>query len=125
MLRRPASAFLLAALLLGGASACDDSREMEAAGDGDALPEALEGQPREPLPPAGAKAVEETVRATAVEPQGVDEVTGYVDPVCQMKVEPRAQYTHTYEGVTYGFCSAMCQSRFEEAPADYLAALEE
>lgn len=126
MIRSTATTLAIAAAALLSATACDDSREMESReADGDGLPAALEGQPREPLPPAGAEAVEETVRATAVEAQRVDEVTGYVDPVCQMKVEPRAQYTHTHEGVTYGFCSEMCQSRFEESPGEYLAALEE
>ena len=106
------------------AAACDESREMESA-QGEELPAALEGQPREPLPPKAAEAVEETVRATAVEAQRVDEVTGYQDPVCGMKVEPRAQYTHTHENVTYGFCSQTCRERFEQQPAEFLAALEE
>lgn len=120
MIRTAFTVLATAALLL---TACDDSREARA--DADGLPEALEGQPRQYLPPEGAKAVEQTVRETAEEAQRVDEVTGYVDPVCGMKVEPRAQYTYAHEGVNYGFCSATCQSRFEEDPREYLAALEE
>ncbi len=60
-----------------------------------------------------------------VEATSVDAVTGYMDPVCQMKVSPDASIRHTHEGVTYGFCSETCKEAFVAAPASYLAALEE
>ena len=97
-----------------------------ACGDGAADPEerdAIAGQPDAALPPADAPAVPEGVRA--VGSGGVDAVTGYDDPVCRMGVAADAEFAYAYEGVTYGFCSAVCQSLFEEAPREYLAALEE
>lgn len=55
----------------------------------------------------------------------IDAVTGYIDPVCRMKVAETAAERHTHEGVTYGFCSATCRERFATDPALHLAALEE
>lgn len=55
----------------------------------------------------------------------IDAITGYVDPVCQMKVAEDAPERHTHEGVTYGFCSPNCRERFAGDPQTYLAALEE
>ena len=55
----------------------------------------------------------------------IDAVTGYIDPVCQMKVSQDVTDRHTHEGVTYGFCSPGCKEKFVADPAPYLAALEE
>ena len=122
MLRTASSVLATAALTLlapaCGNGVADTDAEAEA-GERDAIA----GQPDAALPPADAPAVTEGVRAAAT--GAVDAVTGYDDPVCQMAVAADAEFTHTHEGVTYGFCSAVCQSRFEEAPREYLAALEE
>lgn len=45
-----------------------------------------------------------------------------IDPVCHMKVDPaHAAGKSEHEGKTYHFCSAGCKSRFDAAPAKYLA----
>jgi xanthine dehydrogenase accessory factor len=45
-----------------------------------------------------------------------------VDPVCHMEVEiAGAAYVTEYEGTTYYFCCAGCQTSFEEEPQKYLA----
>ncbi len=55
----------------------------------------------------------------------IDAVTGYLDPVCQMKLSADAPVRATFEDVTFGFCSESCKRRFEADPEKYLAALEE
>ena len=55
----------------------------------------------------------------------IDPATGYMDPVCRMKIAEDAAFRHTHDGVTYGFCSASCQANFSEDPDAYLVALEE
>ncbi len=55
----------------------------------------------------------------------VDAVTGYIDPVCRMKISPDATDTYTFEEVTYGFCSKGCRLAFTKDPAVFLTALEE
>ena len=43
------------------------------------------------------------------------------DPVCGMTVEPHtAKYQSQYETKTWYFCSARCQSKFDEKPEQYL-----
>jgi P-type Cu+ transporter len=45
-----------------------------------------------------------------------------IDPVCGMSVDPAAaRGQHTHEGETYYFCSTSCLSKFQNAPAKYLA----
>ena len=47
-----------------------------------------------------------------------------IDPVCGMTVDvASAMYRSTFEDTTYYFCSAGCQSRFEEDPARFVAAV--
>lgn len=47
--------------------------------------------------------------------------TTMVDPVCKMDVNvENAQYSTTYEGKKYYFCSASCQQEFESNPKSYL-----
>lgn len=42
------------------------------------------------------------------------------DPVCDMEVaEATAQYTATYQGKTYYFCSVDCKKAFELEPDKY------
>jgi len=44
------------------------------------------------------------------------------DPVCGMDVDPAtARHRATYEGQDYFFCSGGCKTKFEAAPATYLA----
>ncbi len=74
--------------------------------------------------PATPSAAAGTAAATVAGP-AIDAVTGYIDPVCQMKVAQDAQVRATFEDVTFGFCSEACKSRFAADPEKYLAALEE
>ncbi len=54
--------------------------------------------------------------ASREEPQPVA-----TDPVCQMEVViETAQFTHDYQGETYYFCCAGCQSTFAKAPEKYM-----
>jgi Cu+-exporting ATPase len=47
------------------------------------------------------------------------------DPVCGMTVDPNAgKPTAEYEGRTYHFCSASCQSKFVKEPDKYLTATD-
>jgi Cu+-exporting ATPase len=49
--------------------------------------------------------------------------TTVIDPVCGMAITPaKAVGSSTYEGKTYHFCSRGCESKFDAAPAKYLAA---
>jgi xanthine dehydrogenase accessory factor len=44
------------------------------------------------------------------------------DPVCHMKIDPRAAAARSlYEGVTYYFCNSHCKSSFEKDPRKYLS----
>ena len=44
-----------------------------------------------------------------------------MDPICQMEVQiDTAKYTHEYDGQTYYFCCAGCQSTFAKDPVSYL-----
>ena len=44
------------------------------------------------------------------------------DPVCHMKVDPRATaVSFLYEGVTYYFCNLHCKNSFEKDPRKYLS----
>jgi xanthine dehydrogenase accessory factor len=44
------------------------------------------------------------------------------DPVCHMSVDPQtARYRADFEGLTYYFCNASCQTHFEKDPLKYLA----
>lgn len=50
------------------------------------------------------------------------ELTGHVDPVCHMNVQPEtAAGSMVHEGVTYYFCSRHCLQKFEADPRRYLA----
>ena len=45
-----------------------------------------------------------------------------IDPVCGMNIDPaQAVGSTTYEGRTYHFCSRGCESKFDVAPAEYVA----
>jgi Cu+-exporting ATPase len=49
--------------------------------------------------------------------------TTVIDPVCGMAITPaKAVGSSNYEGKTYHFCSRGCESKFDAAPARYLAA---
>ncbi len=44
-----------------------------------------------------------------------------VDPVCDMKVdEKKSQFTSTYDGKIYYFCSEACKTEFEENPRNFV-----
>ncbi len=75
-----------------------------------------------PITQASAAADEATLPVVTT---AIDAVTGYMDPVCQMKIAKDVPERHTHESVTWGFCSASCRERFAAEPASYLAALEE
>jgi xanthine dehydrogenase accessory factor len=45
-----------------------------------------------------------------------------VDPVCGMTVVAGGGEHATHDGITYWFCGAGCQRRFEQDPARYLTA---
>jgi YHS domain-containing protein len=50
-----------------------------------------------------------------------DQPTSSIDPVCGAKVdESKAARKTGYAGVTYYFCSAACQKRFEEDPGEFI-----
>ena len=85
---------------------------------GSGAPSEQSADPAETTNEAGSTGAE-----TATLP--IDAVTGYIDPVCQMKIAQDAEVRSSYQDVTYGFCSPACQSRFVAAPETYLAALEE
>ena len=105
-MRTPITSLLLATSLAFGACASD-------------APTTLETVPAtgSPSPEAAAEL------APASAP--IDASTGYIDPVCRMQIAEDAPVRHTHDGVTYGFCSERCLSKFEEAPDEYLVALEE
>jgi len=43
------------------------------------------------------------------------------DPVCKMKVdEEKAAAKSVYKGITYYFCSAICNQNFDKEPEKYL-----
>jgi len=43
-----------------------------------------------------------------------------IDPVCEMKVEPKTSLQHVYQGKTYYFCAPSCQRSFAKNPEAYL-----
>ena len=44
------------------------------------------------------------------------------DPICKMSVdEGKAEYTSTYKGKTYYFCSPACKKAFDQNPEKYAA----
>ena len=48
-----------------------------------------------------------------------------IDPICGMSVKIEgAPHTHEYEGATYYFCCAGCQTRFATDPKSYLEAVQ-
>ncbi|NOH04888.1 MAG: YHS domain-containing protein [Chloroflexi bacterium] len=42
------------------------------------------------------------------------------DPVCDMKVDPKASLQHVHLGKTYYFCAPACQRAFAKSPETYL-----
>jgi Cu+-exporting ATPase len=51
-----------------------------------------------------------------------ESATTYIDPVCQMTVEPETAAAHVlHEGVDYYFCSEWCAEQFKEKPTAFLA----
>ncbi len=42
------------------------------------------------------------------------------DPVCGMVVDPRTELTEDHAGTSYLFCSAHCQGKFRQDPAQYV-----
>jgi Cu+-exporting ATPase len=49
--------------------------------------------------------------------------TAVIDPVCGMTVEAsEAAGSSSHDGQTYHFCSRSCQTKFDAAPAQYVAA---
>src|SRR5512146_1080193 len=68
---------------------------------------------------------EHAVKPSSETPQAVPGAVidaPYVDPVCQMKVDPLAPKggTHTHAGKRYGFCNPKCQAKFAAEPEKYL-----
>jgi YHS domain-containing protein len=44
------------------------------------------------------------------------------DPVCGMTIDEKtAAGTSEYEGKTYYFCAPICKTKFDQAPAKYVA----
>jgi YHS domain-containing protein len=43
-----------------------------------------------------------------------------IDPVCNMKVDPKTSLQHVYQGQTYYFCAPACQRSFAKNPEAYL-----
>ena len=44
----------------------------------------------------------------------------YIDPVCLMRVDPKAHHpTSTYRMRTYHFCADTCRRSFEQNPDNY------
>jgi YHS domain-containing protein len=45
-----------------------------------------------------------------------------VDPVCKMKINPKAKTTlnHEHEKVNYSFCSDVCKKSFIKKPEKYI-----
>ena len=43
-----------------------------------------------------------------------------IDPVCDMKVDPKTSLQHVYQGKTYYFCAPACQRSFARNPEAYL-----
>ena len=89
----------------------------------DVAPEADATTTTVPTDASGAGPITQGAAAPTTAP--IDAVTGYLDPVCGMKVAADAPIRHTHEGVTHGFCSEACRERFAADPATYLAALED
>lgn len=51
-----------------------------------------------------------------------DQTDTYKDPVCGMMVSRlSAPAACRYDGRTYYFCAEVCQKKFEENPAQYIA----
>lgn len=48
--------------------------------------------------------------------------TVVVDPVCKMKINPKAKTTinHEHEKVSYSFCSEVCRKSFLKKPEKYI-----
>src|SRR5512146_1582894 len=64
---------------------------------------------------------EHAVKPSSETPQAVPGAVidaPYVDPVCQMKVDPLAPKggTHTHAGKRYGFCNPKCQAKYLSRP---------
>ena len=43
-----------------------------------------------------------------------------IDPVCEMKVDPKTSLQHVYRDRTYYFCAPACQQSFTKTPEAYL-----
>jgi YHS domain-containing protein len=43
-----------------------------------------------------------------------------IDPVCEMKVDPKTSLQQVYHGQTYYFCAPSCQRSFAKTPEAYL-----
>jgi YHS domain-containing protein len=43
-----------------------------------------------------------------------------IDPVCEMKVDPKTSLQQVYQGQTYYFCAPSCQRSFAKTPEAYL-----
>jgi YHS domain-containing protein len=43
-----------------------------------------------------------------------------IDPVCDMKVDPKTSLQYVYQGKTYYFCAPACQRSFAKTPEAYL-----
>ncbi|UVJ41910.1 heavy metal translocating P-type ATPase [Pseudomonas sp. LS1212] len=43
------------------------------------------------------------------------------DPVCGMAVKPGSQFSESYQGQSYRFCSAKCQDKFRGDPLSYVS----
>lgn len=121
---RTRSLLLTAALGLAFAACDGTTSTAEVNGEADAAASARaqdeylpDGEARERVPDPVVDRVDAK--------RDIDAVTGYVDPVCGMKIAEDTQLRHTHEGVTYGFCGKGCLSAFAADPEPYLAALEE
>ena len=49
-----------------------------------------------------------------------DNISKYIDPVCDMEVETEQGYGKMYQGTLYRFCSKSCLDKFDDEPEHYL-----
>ncbi len=53
-------------------------------------------------------------------PDADDNISKYIDPVCDMEVETEQGYGKMYQGMLYRFCSKSCLDKFDNEPERYI-----
>ncbi len=66
-----------------------------------------------PTPVAVGKPIKPAANMVSLAAEGID-------PVCRMTVPKGTEQTVMFGGKQYGFCSGVCKTRFERAPAKYV-----